>query len=191
MNLKKIFLFGIAALSFHPTLPKTRQETPLNKLWNGVFKSDVRKVEQALAEGADLSVRFGRYGDTALMTALRIYCQSMTELPRSRFSRVVFTVSAALLSAAGMYYLTESRFLSSLALSGAYLFAKDITVKFSPASAKIVELLIKAEKNIHARNKEGITALDILRAYFPYAYQLRDENWYKFLYLLLKKGSQK
>jgi|GEM_PF-5570065 hypothetical protein len=215
MNLKKFFLCSIIATSFlQPIALHAKEDAPLTKLWTGILTSNVRLVKQALAQGADTSVRFGRYGDTALMTALRIYCHTLATPKNDTKKTIIKTAtgfSAAFLTylviqaltnndggfdlginASGPSYrfkIGQHNILLPLAISAAFFLASNISFKVASSSAAIVELLIHAEKNAGLRNKEGITALDVLNAYFPYAYLTQDKNWYKFLYLLLKKGS--
>ena len=66
-----------------------------------------------------------------------------------------------------------------------------LPIKVTAASEAIVELLIQATtpQDLFLRNKEGLTALEILNAYHQVAYQHRDETWHVFSYLLHQKES--
>jgi len=214
MNLRKFFLLISVLLSVAPSYGTN--PTATEKLWKGIAKSNVRLVQQAINEGADLSKRASPYGDTPLAAAIRIYCHTLiarssesksslptigmrtgpisisSQQPKSLLSSRSLAISAALLTWVAAHYMEKDKspFLPILML-GAFVVAEKIPIRTTPASVKVVALLIDATdgNNARLRNKEGLSALEILNSYFPYAYQTQDEHWYKFSYLLLKKGN--
>ena len=155
--------------------------------------------------GVDLNIRIGQYADTPLMHAVRVYCAWLANqvqfngksfIKRLLISEVAgFTAGMAtflILSKndiPGYGFLTKTGWSWVAASSASFLVWMLMTIPLtSTAPGRVVELLIQAEPNINARNKEGLDARDILRSYFPIAYQLKDEDWFRFLYTIMHRA---
>jgi hypothetical protein len=181
-------------------------------LVTGIRESKPAYVKYALDMGIDLNIRIGQYADTPLMHAIRVYCAWLANqvqfngksfIKRLLFSEIAgFTAGMAtfvLLSKWGPqptatnpnpYGFLGKAGLSWVAASSTSFFVWLLmTIPLtSSAPGKVVDLLIRAEPNINARNKEGLDARDILRSYFPIAYQLKDEDWFRFLYIIMHRA---
>src|SRR3990172_5756385 len=116
MNLRKFFLLISVLLSVAPSYGTN--PTATEKLWKGIAKSNVRLVQQAINEGADLSKRASPYGDTPLAAAIRIYCHTLiarssesisSQQPKSLLSSRSLAISAALLTWVAAHYMEKDK----------------------------------------------------------------------------------
>lgn len=234
MNFKKVaFVLLITTSTMYPNgvlVPvHPVHEEATQQLWEGILNSDVRQVERALEQDADTTMLGGRYRETPLMTALRIYCGGL-KTNKTKQKNAIAKYSIAILGSlsVGLVTLSLLNFLQKklqrndataapdanagdkprfsllfieaalnktniatvLAMGATFLGIMQLPITLVPASAKIVELLIEHDSDLQARNAEGNNALDILLAYFPYAYKYQDKYWYRFLRLLQKGPNQ-
>jgi hypothetical protein len=181
----------------------TKSHSALHVLWEGIRDSKPYLVEDALQNKVNLNVRFGPYNDTPLMMALRIYGRHLQDrifyapVQKSSPVRKIIMSFTAAFSITGIlcffqlpvkYSPVQQGLLFSSLYAGLLTFLTFPTSHAAPA--KVVEILIRNDLNIATRNKEGLNALDILRSYYSYAYQLQDESWYKFLALLIFKSGK-
>src|SRR5579859_5712255 len=177
-----------------PAYTLTAQESEaLNLLITGILQSSPKLVELGIKKGAPLKGRVGRYGDTFLMAALRIYCHSLTNRSEYLYKKYIAKFGIALASGVITTYILYmfafdhvdkikkgKEFFSTLkkykglnsCLAG--LFTGITIGTLAPigsgyAPDKVVDLLINIEPAIAARNKEGLDAQDILKAYYPIA----------------------
>jgi hypothetical protein len=208
MFLKKYFFLTVVFVTSAQCLGSPSQAN--RKLWYGVLNSNAKLVRNALHEGADLGSRFGPYGDTALMASLRIHYNNVANNNTGNSAASTGKTIVAFCGA-----LTTSILLSKLfkendsakSISDSLLYADSIVtqlisvavftaidklpVKVTSSSAVIIELLIEATtpQDLYLRNKEGLTALEVLNAYHHVAYQHHDEAWHIFSSLLHQKES--
>lgn len=207
MFLKKYFFLALVFVTNAQCLSSPSQAN--RKLWYGVLNSNVTLIKNALRERADLGSRFGPYGDTALMASIRIHYNNLA----SNNPGSVAGTGKTIIAFCGA--LTTSILLSKLfkendsakSISDSLLYADSIVtqlisatvftaieklpVKVTSSSTVIIELLIEAAtpQDLYLRNKEGLTALDVLNAYHHVAYQHHDEAWHIFSSLLHQKES--
>jgi hypothetical protein len=175
-----------------------------NKLWHGIMTSNPNDVESALKIFKDLDctsslndTRTSRYGDTPLQSALRVFGKELynaasgqpAKIPARKigFAALIGTLGGCLVlykdnSLAAAYAVGVS-------LTGFMLWSMRMQKASSAKAAHIVLLLIQADPEINARNKEGLTAIDIHKAY--YTYPLQDENWEIIMKALLQKSGLK
>lgn len=173
------------------------QDESVYMLWKGIQESKPDLVQKAikLNNGAVPSVRFGPVADPPLMAALRVYCnylvaRSSGELTLKQSTRIALSLLTTSITSGTCYYFTRS-ISNTLNCIGLTFFITYLVTSLSYGSsepAQVVELLIKADPNLSARNKEGLDALGILRAYYAHAYQMKDENWMRFLHILMQKN---
>lgn len=177
-------------------LPAQATTPSAHHLFKGILTLSPALVERELERGIDMSLRYGQYEDTPLMLALRIYGRML----RTKATAPQITLQSwgrRAMGALGLgalcgyaYYYKKDNILHSLVIAGtvttATMFA---TALLSQTNIKkIIKMLIEADPDINARNKEGLSALDILRAYFPYAYQLNDPDWHELFALIVQKS---
>ena len=169
----------VCALVEPPALTPEQTEG-LNLLIAGILQSSPRLVELGIKKGAPLKGRVGRYGDTFLMAALRIYCHSLVNKAEYTYKKYLAKLGLALISGGITTYIlymfaldkadkiTKGKeFFTSLkknkglhaCLGG---LVAGITIgALAPigsgyAPDKVVDLLINIEPSIAARNKEGL-----------------------------------
>jgi len=210
--LASIICLNTIALSAEKLVYKTYANNPRSKsdptglLLIGIRESKPAYVERALKMGVDLNIRIGPYADTPLMSAVRIYCTWLVnQLQGNNKSIIKRFLASELLgfgTGVGLFlllskynpnnnvgFLTNSQFSWLLGTSVSFFIWLITALPLaSTGPGKVVELLIKAEPNINARNKEGLDARDILRAHFLIAYQLKDEDWFRFLYTIMHRS---
>lgn len=201
------------ALTEAPNIADQESEA-MDLLIRGILQSSPQLVELGLKKGASPKGRIGRYGDTFLMAALRIYCQSLANRAEYAYKKYLLKVGIALISGSIITYLlymfaldhvdkssVGKEFFTTIkkykglnaCLAG---FGAGITIGVlapvgpSYAPDKVVDLLINIEPSIAARNKEGLDAQDILKAYYPIAYQLKDDNWFRYLQIIKTRMGQ-
>lgn len=198
MNIQKLTLFILFFLSCSPALPQqavlSSQQLALNMLWQGISNSDVKLVKKALDQGADVSAREQYFGDTALMAAIRKYGSLILKknalLQQRSRSETTTEISLAVLMGGAVHYWQRDFGFTIVAMLAASLVYRCLpSWPYTSPATQIAILLIQANPDLQARNKEGLTALEILNSYFSFAYQFQDNDWYIIQYLLFKKAS--
>ena len=199
MKIIKLLFFTLIACSsahavepFHATL---RQGTTaishaltmaVFDLWRGIEQADTNLVLRTIRKHPHvMHVKFGHFGDTPLMAALRKYgqaLQAMHERP-TRLSMGILTGSliAAVVAGELVSYMTNKPFYSFLTGTVVFAYAcSALASRHALPHEKIVTILLQATSNFTARNREGLTALDVLRAYHQYAQELKEPSWFHF-----------
>lgn len=191
-----VIIIGIVIGSAH----SLNAQSPYEVLGDGILGSSISKVHNALND-KDLNVdivHFGEYQDTALMLAIRTYCQTLlkksnAQRPDISFSTLLASAIPAAVGGGLVYALTSNKavtaFCAITLLPATSLINFFSQIRLAPAG-RVVDLLLRSSHNLEARNKEGLTALDILKSYHEVATQLQDEQWFKFLRILSSNGTQ-
>lgn len=159
---------------------------PIVDLWQGIERGDAKLVDQALSvEPSLLRIRLGQYGDTPLMAAIRKYGQELSnqhEHParldlKSLLAGILcgFGASEAIIYFGGPErYAYLAGFLAGIG-STVYLASKG-----SNHRARVIAVLLQKESQFQARNREGLNALELLRAYHHFARELNESSWFHF-----------
>jgi len=181
--MRKLLLIASIALSTNAAAPLGK---PLFDLLQGIESGDAELVGKAIKQTPSvLHVRLGVYGDTPLMAAIRKYGQDLSA-QHEKPSRL--TLKALLGGLACGFFANEL----VIQLHGAErhaLFAGVMTTilstfyfasKGSGNRAQVIALLLQYDPHPHARNREGLNALELLRAYHHYARELNETSWFHF-----------
>jgi hypothetical protein len=154
-------------------------------LWRGIEQADAQLVLRTIRKEPDvLRVKFGHYGDTPLMASIRKYGQELQAMHERPTRLTMTTLGGSLLAAiaAGelVSYLVKPTY---GLLTGAIVFSYTCSVlaaRHAIPHEKIVGILLQSTTDLHTRNREGLTALDVLRAYHQYAQELKESSWFQF-----------
>lgn len=159
-------------------------------------EGNVRSVQNILNNLKDRNItldeiRVGKYNDTPLGAAIRTYGQRVQKqvVGDSRSGRLGFALCTAALASSltglGMYVWKQdialSSFISTMSIPVYfYSFLFFYSLRADPVR-RIITALITTNNDLLVRNREGITPVDIAKAYEPYALQLHDEWYQKFV----------
>lgn len=165
------------------------QISALRDLAVGIEKSDVELVKKTVRKHPFvLSVRISSCGDTPLMAAVRKYgqtLQSMVERPTKITAGTV--LCGLLMGIAAGELVSHCISPASGMLTGAVTFTAAcaaLTTKSPSSEEQVISYLIRVTPDRTLRNREGLTALDILHAYHHYAQELKETSWFHFHALL-------
>lgn len=176
------------------------QESAQRLLSVGILTSSPQLVKEALDEGVRLdNVYFTNMHDTPLIHATRLYCHTLKDnggtvqltMPHIKeltaYAAALFAISFL---ASRHFYPTAHTLLPSILVASLY-YNIALTYNQWPQAisnqAVILSMLIHAYDDVDDHNAEGLTALDVLRAYSRYAYEKRDATWQYFIALLTEK----
>jgi hypothetical protein len=171
----------ITASITHSSMPQ-----PIVDLWQGIEHGDAKLVDKAISVAPGLlRARLGQYGDTPLMAAIRKYGQELSyqhEHPsrldlKSLLAGIVcgFATSEVISYCGG-----AERYAYLLGFLGGIASTIYFAAKNSGHRAKVIAVLLQKESQFQARNREGLNALELLRAYHHFARELNETSWFHF-----------
>lgn len=165
-------------------------------LWVGIMTSQPKLVQSAISRGANFATRAGTYEDTPLIAAVRVYGNSLVGQLKGtgkefgkRLTRAI--LGSTIISCVSYFIAqrsTDAAIYSWLASFSLLLALPRSFFSTIPAEVKVIELILNnsSVQDIHQRNKEGLTALEVLGSFHAYAYELQDSFWERLMNYLIQ-----
>lgn len=179
------FLF-YSFILFTTLVIKASMPQPIVDLWQGIEHGDAKLVDKAISVAPGLlRVRLGQYGDTPLMAAIRKYGQELShqhERPaRLDLKALLGGILCGFGTSEAISYCGGAE---RYAYLGGFLTGIASTIYFASKGnghrARVIAVLLQKESQFQARNREGLNALELLRAYHHFARELNETSWFHF-----------